>query len=357
MKRPYAPRGFALLLVLAVIALLGVITVGLNTRVVSHTLALQEYATSQKAYALAASGVEIAKVALKLDAWENKSDSFFDRWAKVPKGIQDKQLGGTITLTIEDEAAKLNPNAFLGNAQGTNRPGGGQPSPPGQDSPEKGTRSPEQPVESQENKAAGEGYGGGSRQVAKLEELQAVLERLFEELGLGQERLESLMDWLDSDDEPRPSGAETDFYQDLTPPYMPTNGPLSTLLEIRLIKGFDHETFEKLRPYITVYSEGSVNVNTADRIVLESLSSKISPFVADDIIKARENEPLEDKAELQKIPGLSDELAGGVLNYMNIASSTFRILSTGNVGSSQETIECIVQRKDDGFTVLRWVWL
>ena len=357
MKRPYAPSGFALLLVLAVIALLGVITVGLNTRVVSHTLALQEYATSQKAYALAASGVEIAKVALKLDAWENKSDSSFDRWAKMPKSIQDKQLGGTITLTIEDEAAKLNPNAFLGNAQGTNRPGGGQPSPPGQDSPEKGTRSPEQPVESQENKAAGEGYGGGSRQGAKLEELQEVLERLFEELGLGQGRLESLMDWLDSDDEPRPNGAERDFYQDLTPPYTPTNGPLSTLLEIRLIKGFDHETFEKLRPYITAYSEGSVNVNTADKIVLESLSSKISPFVADDIIKARENEPLEDKAELQKIPGLSDELAGGVLNYMNIASSTFRILSTGNVGSSQETIECIVQRKDDGFTVLRWVWL
>ncbi|MDY7017277.1 MAG: type II secretion system protein GspK, partial [Nitrospirota bacterium] len=190
MKRQCAPRGFALLLVLAVIALLGVITVGLNTRVVSHTLALQEYATSQKAYALAVSGVEIAKVALKLDAWENKPDSFFDRWAKMPKSIEDKQLDGTITLTIEDEAAKLNPKAFLGNAQGTNRPGGGQPSsPPGQDSPEKGTRSPGQSVESQENKAAGEGYGGGSRQGAKFEELQEVLERLFEELGLGQERL------------------------------------------------------------------------------------------------------------------------------------------------------------------------
>jgi general secretion pathway protein K len=357
MKGPYAPRGFALLLVLAVIALLGVITVGLNTRVISHTLALQEYANSQKAYALAVSGVEIAKVALKLDAWENKTDSLFDRWAEMPKSIEDEQLGGSIALTIEDEAAKLNPNAFLGNAQGTNPPGGGQPSPPGQNSPEKGTRSPGQPVETQESKVAGDGYAGESRQGAKLEELQGVLERLFEKLELDQERLDSLMDWLDSDDEPRPNGAESDFYQNLTPPYTPTNGHLSTLLEIRLIKGFDHEAFEKLRPYVTVYSEGGVNVNTADKIVLESLSSKISPFIADDIVKARENEPLEDKAGLQKIPGLSDELAGGVLNYMDVASSTFRVLSTGNVGSSQETIECIVQRKDDGFTVLRWVWL
>jgi len=179
MKRQRDPRGFALLLVLAVIALLGVITVGLNTRVVSHTLALQEYATSQKAYALAASGVEIAKIALKLDAWENKSDSSFDRWAKIPNSIEDKQLGGTITLTIEDEAAKFNPNAFLGNAQGTNQPGGGQPSPPGQDSPQKSTQTPGQPGESQENKAAGEEHGGGSRQGAKLEELQEVLERLL----------------------------------------------------------------------------------------------------------------------------------------------------------------------------------
>jgi general secretion pathway protein K len=359
MKRPYAPSGFALLLVLAVIALLGVITVGLNTRVVSHTLVLQEYANSQKAYALATSGVEIAKVALKLDAWENKSDSFFDRWAEMPKSIEDKQLAGTIALTIEDEAAKLNPNAFLGNTQGatSNRPGDEQPSASGANPPTKGTQSPGQANQDPERKVSNEAHEGTNRQGAKLEELQEVLERLFEKLGLDQGRLESLMDWLDRDDEPRPNGTERDFYQNLTPPYAPTNGPLGTLIEIRLIKGFDHETFKKLMPYLTVWSEGRVNVNTADKLVLESLSSKISPFVADDIIKARENEPLEDKAELQKIPGLSDELAGGVLNYMDIASSTFRILSTGKVGSSQETIECIVQRKDDGFTVLRWVWL
>lgn len=359
MKRPYAPSGFALLLVLAVIALLGVITVGLNTRVVSHTLVLQGYANSQKAYSLATSGVEIAKVALKLDAWENKSDSFFDRWAEMPRSIEDKQLGGTIALTIEDEAAKLNPNAFLGEAQSaaSNRPGDEQPSASGASPPTKGTQSPGQALENQESKAAAETQGGTNRQGAKLEELEEVLERLFDKLGLDQDRLESLMDWLDQDDEPRPNGAERDFYQNLTPPYAPTNGPLGTLLEIRLIKGFDHKTFKKLMPYLTVWSEGHVNVNTADKIVLESLSSKISPFVADDIIKARENEPLEDKADLQKIPGLSDELAGGVLNYMDISSSTFRILSTGKVGSSKETIECIVQRRDDSFTVLRWAWL
>lgn len=332
-KNPDSQSGFALLIVLAVIALLGVVIIGLNTRVVSHTIALKKYASSQKAYALATAGVEIAKVALKLDGWENQSDSFFDRWAELPKVIEGDDFEGTIEVTIEDESSKLNPNAFLGKA-------------------EAGGKTEETRPQGQET------MGSLSQgQNARLDELQEILERLFEGLGMDAELVQSLMDWLDKDDEPRTNGAESDYYADLRPPYAPTNGPLGTLLELRLIKGFTHENFKKLQPYLSVYSEGRVNVNTADKRVLECLSSKISPFVAEDILGARAKNPIESKEQLQRIPGLSDEFAGGVLNYFDVKSDTFRVLSTGKVGSLQETLECILRREEDGFRILRWVWL
>jgi type II secretory pathway component PulK len=42
-----------------------------------------------------------------------------------------------------------------------------------------------------------------------------------------------IVDWLDSDDDPRPSGAESESYQS----YQPKNGPLNSLDELLLVKG------------------------------------------------------------------------------------------------------------------------
>src|SRR5262249_25629512 len=47
----------------------------------------------------------------------------------------------------------------------------------------------------------------------------------------------SILDWLDADDEPRESGAESDTYSSLTPPYRAKNGPLDSLEELLLVKG------------------------------------------------------------------------------------------------------------------------
>jgi type II secretory pathway component PulK len=47
----------------------------------------------------------------------------------------------------------------------------------------------------------------------------------------------SILDWLDPDDEPRTNGAESDYYSGLNPPYRAKNGPLDTLEELLLVKG------------------------------------------------------------------------------------------------------------------------
>ena len=47
----------------------------------------------------------------------------------------------------------------------------------------------------------------------------------------------SILDWLDPDDEPRTNGAESDYYSGLTPAYRAKNGPLDSLEELLLVKG------------------------------------------------------------------------------------------------------------------------
>jgi hypothetical protein len=55
--------------------------------------------------------------------------------------------------------------------------------------------------------------------------------------GMTVELADSIMDWLDEDDEPRPYGAEIDFYSTLPTPYEPANGPLSSVEELLLVSG------------------------------------------------------------------------------------------------------------------------
>ena len=69
------------------------------------------------------------------------------------------------------------------------------------------------------------------------EELRA----LFVELGFEEHQAEvmaqSLLDWRDADHDHRPFGAEDEFYELLG--YRPRNGPLSSLKELALVRGFD----------------------------------------------------------------------------------------------------------------------
>ncbi len=48
---------------------------------------------------------------------------------------------------------------------------------------------------------------------------------------------DAILDWIDSDDEPREYGAESEYYMMIDPPYMPKNGPLATVEELLLVRG------------------------------------------------------------------------------------------------------------------------
>lgn len=71
-------------------------------------------------------------------------------------------------------------------------------------------------------------------------EIRRLLEPLLLELGLERapKLVACLLDWLDEDDDPRPDGAENEYYTTLEPAYYAKNGPLDTLEELLLVRGF-----------------------------------------------------------------------------------------------------------------------
>ncbi|MBK8914602.1 MAG: general secretion pathway protein GspK [Phycisphaerales bacterium] len=71
------------------------------------------------------------------------------------------------------------------------------------------------------------------------EQLRNLLTPLLLQLGVenAPEIVDAILDWRDSDDEPRGGGAESAYYNTLVPPYNAKNGPFSTVEELLLVKG------------------------------------------------------------------------------------------------------------------------
>jgi len=55
--------------------------------------------------------------------------------------------------------------------------------------------------------------------------------------GMTEEIADSILDWMDEDDEPREFGVESDFYMSQATPYVAKNGPLDSVEELLMVNG------------------------------------------------------------------------------------------------------------------------
>jgi general secretion pathway protein K len=93
----------------------------------------------------------------------------------------------------------------------------------------------------------------GKAPIAIFDEIQA--RRLFEVVGVRGERLDeltdSLLDWLDDDDDARPHGAEAPHYE--ASGIRPRNGAPVTLDELARVQGMTPDILARIRPVVTNY--------------------------------------------------------------------------------------------------------
>jgi general secretion pathway protein K len=305
-------KGIALVLALVVIALLVSLVVDFTyTMQVDVTLAANMRDETQALYA-ARSGVELARLILQEDDIEY--DALDEGWAHFDEhpGFIAVDDEGRFKGVIEDEASKFPIHTMVGDQ--------------------------------------------GELVLTRLDQL----ERLFELLEIDPGLIDAISDWLDPDDSVGPAGGEDSYYEGLSPPYPCKDGPLASLEELLLVKGMTEAILygdgerEGLIKYLTIYTDGVVNINTASSVVLQSLSSEIDEGVAQTIIEYREEVPFRGIDELQTVPGMTGELYDAIKDRITTQSSTFSLKIEGQVRGIKKGIYVVLKRGGKEVKPIYW---
>lgn len=196
----------------------------------------------------------------------------------------------------------------------------------------------------------------------KAHEALLYLLQNIEELGNeeSEETLaDSVYDWVDKDSITTRSGAEEDEYMSLTTPYLAANTLLSSLSELRVIKGFNPIVLEKLQPYVCVipdYTELLINVNTIkpeQALLLSAIVEDLSLSGAEAVIAARPEKGFEKvadfEAELTKNGGKN---VNTVISLFSVNSEHFQLVAQAFFNERRFSMTSILAVKDSQVTVL-----
>ena len=180
------------------------------------------------------------------------------------------------------------------------------------------------------------------------------LDKLLQCLGVDKinrdQIVDSILDWIDTNDEHRMNGAESDdYYLKLSPPYRARNGPIESVTELLQIKGVTQAIFEGidgrpgLRDVLTSRGVGRLNVNTAGPVVFCAMG--VSDAQVSSILQGR----------LETPQALVPANLGNAANFFVTTSQTFRIEAEGFIeGRLRASVTAIVQRRNDGIAMLEW---
>lgn len=331
-------RGIALLLTLSVTTILVAAAMEYNRRArftLDSTAAMRDGITMSQ---MAASGVHVAMAMLVKDKSESNTDSLLEDWAdstKIDEILAETPFDdGVLSVKISDEMSKIQINALVSFPDSRN-----------------------------------------------FNESQLTLWDRFLSLAGDEEQMKddsepmaiinSIKDWLDSGDDDAItglSGAESDYYKDLDPPYASRNGPMPDVDELILVKGITPELFygspEKpgISQFLTVHGvsgsgnsftyPGRININTAELPVLAALMPLESQDLVEALVEFRQEVISDEESHDFSSPGWYKEIAG--FSDVNInqklittTSDIFRIESEATLHDLKLKATAVVQRIRD----------
>jgi general secretion pathway protein K len=310
---PSNEEGFVLVTVLLIIALLFPLVLAFSSRVQVNLLQAENFRNSVQAVRLARSGVEGAMGILKAD--DATYDSRKDKWALEFPAISVDE--GKVDVRIEDDDGKIPLNLLvLPNGVDVNK------------------------------------------------DLETRLRSLVSRLGGRPEVVDALIDWIDTNSDPTGTeGAEEEYYKEQG--YSCKNGPIDSLDELSMIKGFDKDLLvtKKFLDYVTVtQTDGKINVNTASPEVLYAVLATATTGLAqplnegdvDDLVRYRDQHDLKDVKELNQVIKISTAQAGTIANLLKVSSMFFSVRSTCSLGKVVHTAEAVLRR--DAGTIITTSW-
>jgi general secretion pathway protein K len=361
-------KGMAVVMALAVVLIMATAALQLHGNERNNMLnaaAVRDRFTLEQ---MTVSGIHLAMAVLVKDRTDSETDSLQEDWAdEETMTMMLEQIPfdqGVIGVKIVDELSKIQINALI------QHPGAAPPSGDARTPPKAGDFNPSQ----------------RELWLRLSDKMIAALEILGDEIEDMEETdpltiINSVKDWLDQDEDliTGLNGAESDYYQELDPPYACKNGPFDHISEVKLVKGVTPEVFNGigelggLSNYITVYGAvdtdnqkfdypGKVNINTAELAVLTALMEDDNEDAASSMIEYRETLDgnqykynLTNEKWYENIPGAKMDPS-----LITISSDTFRIVATAELNGVKATTTAVVKREQESPTspwqckVLNW---
>ena len=150
------------------------------------------------------------------------------------------------------------------------------------------------------------------------------LERLIQETTSlsdvdARELAESIIDWRQPHESEPEGFFSGDYYSNLQYPYPAKDKDFEVVDELSLVKGMTPLLFQQLLDYVTVYGEGKVNVNTAQKSVLISLG--LDELLANKILLLRRGADGEEATGDDYIFRRPDDLAGELSGSIGLEDS------------------------------------
>lgn len=319
-------NGMALLITISIIVVLVGVTTSFALKARYSYFSSTTFLDGSQLDVMTLSGVNIGMTILEVDGVENEMDSLLDVWAidKQPSlaGLFNR---GELELQIADETALLQLNRLVSNGE------------------------------------------EGAADIALV--LRRTLKNLLlsEVIGIADETaadeiIDSITDWIDTDDEESEYGGEAPYYENLEEPYKCKNGPIEDVKELLRIKGISSEIFygenesRGLKDFVTAFDgDGKININTVDPVLLQALQPSVTEEMKmsfdifrtdeDHVEKLRESNWYKNVDYWPADISLPEEI-------LTVSSTCFRLTAIGRFNELSRTRQVYVARSGKIVTVL-----
>lgn len=291
--------GMALVVTLMILALITALVVEFAYGVYTTTAALQNWKDSQRLSLIAASGQHLAVKTLQ--EADRQYDYTYPGKTELPLTGIAEDFAGTVYVKVEDENAKLNINSIVS--------------------------------------------ANGMLNESSYKSFRFLLRHL----GIDEEIADVVADWIDKDSKPRLSLSEENA----------KNGYLDSIDELLLLHRMNPDIYEKVLPYITVYSMTKskldlVNINTISIPVIMSLDERITEELAERIINYRELSPFENAYDIFNIAGF-DDIGKTLQGKIAVKATNFRVTCSAEEHKIKRVIESVIQLKNGVYSIKYWL--
>ncbi|RUO65945.1 type II secretion system protein K (GspK) [Pseudidiomarina planktonica] len=328
-SRPQKQQGVALIMVLLVVALVSTLAVTMGGRLQLQILRTQNLQDSEQAYWYLHSAEALVKQVLVMELEQSDGEvNLGQNWAQQNSVFPVE--GGTIEGRISDLRSCLNVNAL--DASSSN--------------------------------------ATANSQERRKEQFKNLFLALQIDDYNADVMVDSIVDWIDRDTNISGTyGAEDPDYESLPTPYRTANAPLAHISELRLIRGFTREIYQKVLPFVCAIpanSDGQVNINTVQQpeVLTALFGGRLALSEAAELIEQRpengynkitdfsENSAVQ--AALQNESGEAQEAGEQqtALDDLRLTSEYFELRGRVRFGQLSQTATSIINVDGSEVTVL-----